>query len=62
MATDMKYYKDLLGGVSGASLGTTPFLIKKGAGRMAAAAGASMARKAASRKLPKDKKKSGGGK
>lgn len=61
MATDMKYYKDLLKGVGGFSLGASmgKAVTGKGASSLiAAAAGASAMRKAAS-KLPKGKKNKG---
>tara|TARA_R100000700_G_scaffold11029_1_gene16075 strand:+ start:1153 stop:1350 length:198 start_codon:yes stop_codon:yes gene_type:complete len=61
MATDMKYYKDLLAGVAGASLGASMSRATKGSGAgslVAAARGAAAARKAIG-KLGKKKKTSG---
>jgi hypothetical protein len=61
MATDMKYYKDLLAGMSGATLGASmsKAVTGKGAGSIVAAgAGAAAARKAIG-KLGKKKKPSG---
>jgi len=61
MATDMKYYKDLLAGVGGAGLGAAMNKAIKGKGAgsiIAAQAGAQMARKSLG-KLGKKKKPSG---
>ena len=62
MATDMKYYKDLLAGVGGAGLGAAMNKAIKGKGPgsiIAAQAGAVAARKSLG-KLGKKKKPSGG--
>ena len=61
MATDMKYYKDLLAGVGGATLGASMSKAVKGKGAgsiVAAGAGAAVAKKAIG-KLGKKKKPSG---
>ena len=61
MATDMKYYKDLLADMSGATLGASmrKAVTGKGSGSIvAAAAGAAAARKSLG-KLGKKKKPSG---
>jgi len=62
MATDMKYYKNLLVGMGGASLGAAMSKAIKGKGAgsiIAAQAGSEAARKAIG-KLGKKKKTSGG--
>jgi outer membrane lipoprotein SlyB len=61
MATDMKYYKDLLAGVAGANLGASmsKAVTGKGAGSIVAAGAGAMAAKKAIGKLGKKKKPSG---
>ena len=61
MATDMKYYKDLLAGVAGANLGASmsKAVTGKGAGSIVAAGAGAMAAKKAISKLGKKKKPSG---
>ena len=61
MATDMKYYKDLLAGVAGANLGASmsKAVTGKGAGSIVAAGAGAMAAKKAIGKLGKKKKTSG---